>query len=827
MLNRFIAIVMLAAPLLIGQPPSPRDHLGFEPGADFKLADYNDLYGYFRKLAAASPRIRLEEFGRTSLGKPMLLAYISDAENLERLPEFKLISQRLALARTDAGEARKIAAQGKAIVWIDAGLHASEVAPTQHSFDLAYRMVTGEDAETRRIRKNVILLQVPCINPDGLDMVVHWYRKNTGTPYELASPPGLYQKYAGHDNNRDYFMLNLEETRNVTRMMFREWFPQIVYNQHQMPAFPARIFVPPYAEPLNPHIPAAVMEGIHLIGSAMKERFAREGKPGVLSYYGFDAWWNGGLRSVPAFHNMHGILTETAGYAYATPREYKLSELPDRFANGIPTKEPSVFYQRPWLGGRWSIRDAMDYNLTADFAILDLAASLPERFLFKAWETARANIELGKKGKPFAYVIPAEQHDRWSATEMLWRLAAAGVEVQRSRSAFKANGRSYAEGVHVLAAGQPFRPYLVDLMEPQVYPEMRSSPGGPARRPYDIAGWTLPMQMGVTVDRVDEPFQAELEPVTGITPLAPVLDHRDNSSFLATADLLGKGGAVRWASDGAILTTPGAQFDKAAWELRRPRVAIYEPYSANMDQGWTEWLLDTFRIPFTRLHNADFQTNGLSERLDTIIFASQSSDSILFGLRAGESDSRSGAGRPRSIPRPEHTGGIGAQGTANLEKFVLSGGTLLALAGATDLPLQSYPLAARNILRRPAEAGADSAAGSFFCPGSLLRVTVDTGNPIAFGMPREAIVFSSGGHAFDTLGQDARAVVRFGQQKLLASGWLSGEGVIQGKAAVVEAKYGKGRVVLYGIRVQHRGQPFGTFKLLMNAIYLGSAKPLQ
>ena len=284
----------------------------------------------------------------------MYVAFISAPENLKKLDRYRQISARLALGQATAEEARALAEEGRAIVWIDSGLHASEVAPAQQAPLLAYKMLTDDSAEVEAIRRNVILMQVPVINPDGLDMVADWYRKNVGTPYETAPMPWLFQKYAGHDNNRDWFMLNLEETRNVTRLLFREWFPQIVYNQHQAPPFPARIFVPPYAEPLNPDIPAAVMEGINKLGAAMRERFAREDKPGVLSYFGFDAWWNGGLRSAPAFHNMHGILTETAGYTYATPKTYQAGDLQAAFANGAATREPSMFYERPWMGGKWT-----------------------------------------------------------------------------------------------------------------------------------------------------------------------------------------------------------------------------------------------------------------------------------------------------------------------------------------------------------------------------------------------------------------------------------------------------------------------------------------
>jgi hypothetical protein len=319
----WLLVCMLAAPVT-GSIPPPAEHFGFTLGEDLKLADFSQISSYFLKLARASDRIRVERFGTSSEGKPLYLAVVSSPENLARLDFYRDISRRLALGLASEEQAGRLAAEGKAIVWIDSGLHASEVAPAQHAPELAYRLVTGETPEIRRILDHVILLQVPVINPDGLDWIVHWYRSNVGTPHELAPLPRLYHKYAGHDNNRDWFMLNLEETRHATRLLYQEWFPQIVYNQHQQPPFPARIFVPPYAEPLNPNIPAPVVAGVHLIGAAIKERLAREGKPGAISYHGFDGWWNGGLRSAPAFHNMHGILTETAAGVYATPVEYKL-----------------------------------------------------------------------------------------------------------------------------------------------------------------------------------------------------------------------------------------------------------------------------------------------------------------------------------------------------------------------------------------------------------------------------------------------------------------------------------------------------------------------
>ncbi|MCS7316034.1 MAG: M14 family metallopeptidase [Bryobacterales bacterium] len=824
MRRKTIILTLFAALWAVAGAPSPREHFGFDPGDDYKLADYGQLVGYFRKLAAASDRIKVIEFGRSSMGRPMILAVISDAENLARLERYREISRRLALGEAGEEEARKLAAEGRAIVWIDSGMHATETAPSQHAPHLAFRMVTGEDEETRRIRRNVILLQIPCLNPDGLDMVAEWYRRNVGTPHENARLPWLYQKYAGHDNNRDYFMFNLEETRHAGRLLFEEWFPQIVYNQHQSPPFPARIFVPPHSEPLNPNIPAAVAEGVTLIGAAMRERFARENKPGVISYLNFDGWWNGGLRTAPLFHNMHGIMTETAGYAYATPRTYEASEFPERFANGIPTREPSIFYPRPWLGGRWTLRDAIEYMLTADFAVLDYAARHSRELLEKAWQMAREAIEAGRKGKPYAYVVPAEQWDRSSALAMLERLRRGGVRILRARSAFQAGGKSFGAGSWVLPAAQPFRAYLVDLMEPQRYPELRAGDGA-ARRPYDVAGWTMPLSMGVKVERIEEPFEADLEEAREPTSSAESLDYRENAAFLTLARMLERGQRIYRRATGEFTSAPAG----AAWELRRPRVALYEPWTANMDTGWTQWLLDTYRVPYELVHNEDVQRGDLRRRFDLLILASQSPASILHGVRYGEAPpgSREGRGELRAVQRPEYTGGIGVRGLAALEEFTREGGWLVGFDAAAALPVEYFPLPLSNAVR--------PGAGGFQCPGSLLRITVDTAHPLAFGMPEETVAFVTGGQAWDVTllepynrgDREVRVVARYARERLLASGWVANERQVLGKAALVEARYGRGRVVIFGFRPQFRGQTFGTFKFVLNAAYMAAARQLQ
>lgn len=809
--RRHLLLLVLAVSTLAAAVPTPTEHLGYRPGTDYKLADYNDIIGYYQKLEKASPRIKLRQYGKTSSGKPMYVALISSEANIRDLDKYKEWNRRMALGLASREEAQKIARDGKVFVWIDAGIHSSEAACPQGSPELAYRMVADESEEIRKIRDKVILVHVPVINPDGQDLIVNWFRKNVGTPFQEAALPELYQKYSGHDNNRDWFMFNLEETRHTGKLLFQEWYPQIMYNQHQAPAFPARIFVPPYAEPLNPSIPSPVMEGINLIGSAMRERFAREGKTGVLSYYGFDGWWNGGLRSAPAFHNMHGILTETAMQPYAIPKNYELSDLPERFPNGIPTKQPTIFYS-PWMGGRWTARDAIEYMLTADMAILNLAASMPDHWIYKAWDLAAKNIAMADTAKPFAYVVPPDQWDPWTANEMLRRLQLGGIEVKRAKSEIRMGEKTYPAGSYVMLAGQAFRSYLVDLMEPQTYPEIRTGLGGPTKRPYDVAGWTLPMQMGVRVERITDRFDTTILDGVKEVPEAPwKLDTRDNSSYLKLAEMLAAGEKVGWSADGKLVTSG------YSWELRKPRVAVYKPYTGNMDLGWTEWLLDNFHVPYTSLSNADIQKGGLKERFDTVLFAQQTADSILHGLRDGAGEERDlSRGRPR--PRPEHVGGIGAQGVAALEAFVRGGGTLVALSTASELPLQFFPLPVKTV-----SSGSES---GFYSPGSLLRATVDTSNPLAFGMPKDAVVFSNGGPIMEVTGGSAKSVANFVRRDLLASGWLSGERQVLGKSILVDAAYGQGRVILYGFRVQHRGQPFGTFKLLLNALYLGSARKL-
>ena len=777
--------------------PTPESVFGFAPGADYHLADFEQMTKYFHALAAASPRVKLEDIGPSGYGRQMFLAIISSEANIRALDHYKSIVQQLASGKIDEATARKFSEEGKAIVWIDGGLHATEVAGAQQSPAIAYRVATEESPEMQRIRDNVILVLCPVINPDGLDIVAHWYDKNVNTPYELAPVPRLWNKYVGHDNNRDWYMFNQVESRDVAKELYKEWFPQIVYNQHQSGPFPSRIFVPPFDDPMNPNIPAEVVRGVNLVGDAMTRRFTTKNEPGAVSRMEFDMWWNGGMRTAPYYHNMIGILTETALFDYATPGYYPPQSLPKTFSNGISTSEPSMYYPDPWRGGWWHLKDAVNYMITGDMAVLDIAARRKDQWLFDFWQMCHDEIALGEKGGPFAYVVPQEQHDATATGDMLFSLQMGGVEIRKATQAFTANGKEYSAGTMVMPAAQPFRPYLIDLMEPQHYPDLRLYPGGPPKRPYDMAGWTLPLQMGVDVVRVDQPTQI--------------------------------------ATEAATVDEPAHHFAPPAG-TKIGRVGIYDSWEANMDAGWTRWLLDRYGISYADLHDADFRAGNLREKFDVIILPQQNEEGMLHGWQPGTRRAF-GGGEPVT-QRPEYVGGLGLEGVAALEQFAKAGGRIVAFDSASELLIQEFGLPVRNVL-------ANVSSSQFYAPGSLLRIDVDPDLPETRGMEKQSVAFFVNSQAFEVwdakapagpprfTGSDERKkdpftelgehdgiriLAIYPKSNPLLSGWLMGEKRVEGKVAAVSVPFGEGRIVLIGFRCQFRGQPENTFPLLFNSL---------
>jgi hypothetical protein len=761
--------------------PQPAATFGFEPGTDRKLADYSQIVTYFRALDAATDRVRLFDIGRTAEGREMILSVISSEENLARLGRYREIASRLADSRnlTD-GQARELAREGKTIVWVDMGLHATEVAHAQVSAEVALAVAGGETEELRRIRNDTIVVLVPVMNPDGLDIVTKWYRANVGTPFETSPLPVLYQKHAGHDNNRDWFMQNLPETRNITKQLYQEWLPQILYNHHQSGQMSPRIWAPPMDDPVNPNMHPLVNRGIALLGVGIMQRLEQEGKPGAQGYSTYSNWWNGGMRSTPCFHNVVGILTETASGRYATPVDIAEKQLPQRLANGENAMDPSTWNPSPWKGGRWSLRDQMDYMVTATMAVLKMAADYREDWLYNRYQMARDQIAAGRRGSPYAYVIPAGQRDWPTAVRMAEILHMGAVEVHRARAPLVADRKSFPAGSFVVLMAQPHRGFAKDLLEPQTHPDRRDGPNGPPKRPYDMAGWTLPYQMGVTAEAIAEPFEALLDRVTDFAPLAK-----------AAAD----------AAGGPTNLGVAMRFRELKSAGRAPRIGLYKSWVASMDEGWARFVLEQFDAPYQSLQDKDVRSGSLRSRFDVIVFPDQSAKDIIEGHAAG------------TMPA-EYVGGIGLEGVSELKAFVEAGGSLIAIDGATDVPIQHFGLPVRNALEGVKNT-------EFYCPGSLLRLTLEPGSPLAAGLPPDAAAFFVNGRAFDVDADKSDQIsvpARYATEKLLMSGWINGEARIAGKAAVVEARVGRGRILLVGFSPYFRGQPHGTFRILFNPI---------
>ena len=814
--------------------PTPESVLGHKPGDDFYLASYTESRDYFRKLAAVSDRIKLINVGKTTRGQDWEIAVISSPRNLANLDAQKAISQRLAQGRgLDDATAKALSREGKAIVHIDGGLHSTEVAGAQQSILLAYKLLSAQgDPEVDAILDNVILMLWPTLNPDGQNEVVSWYRRNVGTPYEISPLPDLYQEYVGHDNNRDGYMNNMLESRDVTKTEL-EWAPVVFYCHHQTAPFPTRIFIPPFTEPISSNIHPLMARWLNALGIDMAAYLDGHGLPGAVHKVGFDNWYPGFLDFTGIFRNSISFFTETALYAYATPHFYSVNDFPkDR--QGLRSE---VFYSSPWKGGWWHLSDAVNYMLGASMSVLDTAAKYHEVLLYNRYQAARDNMAKFRKEPPFAYVIPHEQKDLPTAAILVEKLLTNGIEVHRAARPFAANGREYP-GAWVVLMDQPFAPLVKELFDVQQYPDLRTTPNGPPIRPYDVAGWTLPMQMGVEVATVLVPLndgqRAALEPVrSAALPAGGVsgtgstfsLSRDTNAGYRLVNQALAAGAKVETSGNDFILTgekVPDlarassltlkavAKVPADAVSVKKPRLGLYRPWQPVIDEGWTRWILEDYAFAPVTLRNGDIRAGHLRERFDTILLPDTSQRTILDGYATG-------------VVPGEFSGGLGEPGSAALRDFVREGGTLIAFNNATLFAVDQFHLPVANVL-------AGLTPDQFYCSGSLLRVELrDPAHTAVAGLPREPNVMFELGPAFETRA-GFRGTILAGYHKdsnPLASGYLLHPERIQGKAAALEVFYGEGRVYLFGFRPQWRGQSHGTYKFFMNAIFdsPAAAKP--
>ncbi len=772
--------------------------------------------------------------GRTTEGRPFLLVTITSAANQSRLEEIRLDNLRLWDPRGLADEeAERIVRRGKAIVSMNYAIHSTEVGGSLTALVLAHRLATSSDPGIARILDETVVLLIPSHNPDGTDLVTAWQRAHAGTPFAATAPPALYQKYAGHDNNRDWYMFTQAETLLTVRHLHDRWRPQIVHDVHQMGTKGARLFLPPYLDPWEPNVDPALRAATGALGSAVQARLVAEGKTGVVTQAIFDAWTP--ARAYPFTHGGVRILSETASAELATPLVLTAGELQPGL--GYDPRTPSWNFPAPWPGGTWGLREIVDYQLAASLAVLDHAARNREHWLRTF---LGVNRRASARRSPAAFVFPSEAADPLAVARLLRVLRTGGVEVDRARGAFTAGGRPFAAGSYVARMQQPASAFAKTLLERQRYPDRRQWEGGPPVRPYDVTAHTLPLLLAVPVETVEAPVNVGLEAV-GEPVVVPgrlegsgrvlALGH-GNADLVALGRLLQAGVAVEWATEAFVdsghpwppgtLLVPAAARDRLgplarelgitargvtahprSLRLRKPRLGLYQSWVPAIDEGWTRFVFEKeVGVEYTTLHDAEVQAGHLGERFDAIVLPSQSPATIRNGHPPG------------AMPDP-YVGGLGAPGSAALKAFVEGGGMLVALDSAASYAIEALELPVTNAL-----AGVDAA--DFYCPGAILRAEVNQGHPLAHGLPATSPVWFESSPAFET--REGTVVLRYEQDEPLLSGWLLGGKRLRGKAALVEVARGRGRVVLFGFRPQYRAQSWATYVPLLNALYLAAAE---
>lgn len=871
--------LLLPGQNLHAQAPSPEDVLGHAVGADHRLCNYTDMMAYFHQLGKHTDRMRIVDIGPTSYGQRMAMVVLSSPQNLARLERLRAIAQTLAQGRVDPSAAQALAEEGRAFVWIDAGLHATEAIAGQNLIELVWQMVARRDPEVQRILDEVVLLACP-VNPDGYELVANAYRATRS-----MTIPVLYQRYIGHDNNRDFYICNQLEAQNVNRVFYADWCPQIVYNHHQTAPAGTILFTPPFRDPQNYYTDPMITRGIEIVAAHMNQRFAAEGKPGVISRSGapYSGWWNGGLRSTNYFHNVIGILTEAFGRPEPTP-----------LRPGLERRLPYGDYPDPVLPQVWHARQTVEYLQTANFAILDYAARYRRELQTGIATMARRSIERGSRDHwtptpylveaarrraepdsvfqdpllrdPRAYVLRADQPD-WSAAQRLVRaLRRCGVQVHRATAAFAMNGVTMPAGSFVVRCDQAYRPHVLDMFEPQWHPNDQKD--GKPVPPYDAAGWTLAMQMDVQVERcfdaLEGPF-AEYRECDAFAPSAPPapagadegyrIDGRDSHAVVAVNRLLAAGVPVSWSVAGGhyhVAATPAAQSVLAGaaqelgvqataggrnrWQyepLRQSRIGLFDTFGGHMPTGWDQWLLREFEFPVQQVWGDRIEAGDLARDFDVLLFHTGLPGARDLERAAQRRTPPDYAALARALPPFEDWSNLAARNTQltaertvpALRAFVEQGGTLVALGSECEKVIRHFGLPVQvgthAVDASRAEGERRTTRDEFYVPGSLLALELDGWHPLSRGSSRAlAAMVNNSSPILEVVGDTPKVdvVARYRRQEPLLSGWLLGEEFLVGKAAVLCATVGKGRIVLCGADVTYRGQPLGTFKMLFQAL---------
>jgi Zinc carboxypeptidase len=757
------------------QVPAPSDVIGFTPGEDRKLASWNQILDYFGRLDKASDRVRFETLGKTTMDKPFVLVTISAPENLVRLGEYRKIQEQLAdprkLGPNPDQKAAQLMAQGKTVVLITCGIHSTEVGSTLSSMLIAYRLASSNEPEIQNILKNTIILLVPSLNPDGVDIVKNWYDKTLGTPFEGTDPPELYNKYTGHDNNRDWYAFTQVETQITVDKIHNVWHPQIVHDIHQQGTFGSRLFLPPYMAPVEPSVPKQIVDGYTELGNWIAKQMRGQGFQGITTNSTYDAW--SPSRAYSHYHGGVRMLSETASCKIATPVTVRFDELRSR--EGYDPQKEAPNFGPIWRGGSWGLGDITKYMTTGAFLLLRHAAENREQWLKRFYEIGKEAVRPRNKGELFGFLVEPSPN----RPMVLSILERAGVEIVSPKRGthFTSNHRNFPEGTKLIRMDQPFARFAKALLETQHYPDLRDGTGHPIA-PYDVTAHTITLLTAVSAEPVKAPFNYTRESgrITGI---------------------VGSNNACAAAAQSSL-------------------PALYKATVPTMDEGWTRWLLESRTCNYSSISDSEIRNGNLNrssgpsvtrQPYSSITIPDQPARTILNGYAKGAMPS-------------EYTGGLGPEGVKALREFVEQGGTLVCLNRASDFAIEQFKLPLKDVV-------AGLPRTDFYVPGSILRIELDTSHPLAAGMPKESIAWAEDSPVFEVSAQDdssvpAAAVKIIGRYPSstnpLLSGWLLGAERIKGKAALVEVTVGKGRIILFGFRPQYRGQSLATYPLFFNAI---------
>ncbi|MDI1243306.1 MAG: M14 family metallopeptidase [bacterium] len=792
---RLCGLVSFLAFAVVAQIPAPKDTLGFTPGDDRKLASWAQVVDYFKKLDAASDRMVFEEIGKTTMGAPFVYATVSSPENLKNIEKYKAINAELADPRKlgeyrglPADRAKAHIAQGKTIVLITFGIHSTEVGSTLSSMLIAHELASSSDARIKNILDNTIILLVPSLNPDGVDIVKNWYDKTLGTPYEGTNPPELYHKYVGHDNNRDWYAFTQVETQLTVDKIHNVWHPQIVLDVHQQGPNGARQFLPPYMAPVEPNVPKQIVEGFTELGNYMAGDLRKKGLQGITTNTTYDAWTP--ARAYSHYHGGVRILSETASAKLATPITVKFEDLRGA-SGGLDAKKESPNFGPVWKGGEWKLRNITDYMHATAFSLLDHAADNREKWLSRFYEIGKEAVRPKKSGEASALVIDANLRDGKNAYKLKEILERGGVKVEFGNRI--SSGAKVREGrAFLVKLDQPYSGFAKALLETQSYPNLLDKENHPIA-PYDVTAHTLPLLFGIKVETLSGPVNAQW------------VDVREGNG----------------------LSTAGYA----------TVIGLYGSFNASMDEGWTRWVLEQDKRQHKRLTNRDLQDPLIADvsALDSIVFPDQSAAQILNGHRKG------------SMP-DEYTGGVGKEGVENLKKFVEVGGTLVFLNESSNFAIEQFNLPVKNItkglnrkdfyipgsilrteldLSHPIAKGMPQQSIAWFENSPVFEIQTDplaagVGRPTGWvGAPSTSGALANA-RATDTAGltRNFRIIASYPKdpKQILLSGWALGAEKLAGKAALVEFTVGKGKIVLFGFRPQYRGQSLATLPLLFNAI---------